>query len=526
MLGDECDEAIIATVGANSFDTTYMTPSQPEPDDETCSESNLDWANSKDVWFSWVASSSEEYTIDTCDINSFDTSLVIYENSCSNQIACNGDASNTEECQGNFSSISLDTQSGTTYYFRIGGWNGDTGSGTLNIYTTPPPPEGACCFPDETCIDSNEPDCVAFGGTFAGEKTYCSDNVCDNPEGDECSDEQEAFVGENLYDTTTMTSSSEPVDESICSDTYLEWGDTNPDVWFHWTATDNGIATFSTCDENSYDTSLVIYTGSCNSLTQIACNGDGDFNSNCQQYYSSIELNVSLGTTYIIRIGGWQGSTGTGTLTISLDGENDTGACCIDGNCIENLSEVDCLSNSGVWSSGELCQDITCNSLSCQEVHSPSDNWYAGTSAIDNQNNMQNQRAELVNLAEISSVKVWGFQYFFTGSQWVDCSSDFDFHVRSYLDNNGLPGKLSKESLDTPATKTATGQLYAGIYELMEWEIPFTDTNVEHLSIQSSSEGLDCWFLWLSSGSGDSSSALLDGGNWTLQDYDLSICPE
>jgi hypothetical protein len=59
---------------------------------------------------------------------------------------------------------------------------------------------------------------------------------------------------------------------------------------------------------------MVLYTGSCNN--QVACNGDASGEDGCQSYYSAIDLNVSKGETYYIRIGGWEGETGSGTLTI------------------------------------------------------------------------------------------------------------------------------------------------------------------------------------------------------------------
>jgi len=48
--------------------------------------------------------------------------------------------------------------------------------------------------------------------------------------------------------------------------------------------------------------------------TQVACNGDG---AGCAGYTSSMEYNCTAGQTYYIRIGGWQGAVGTGTLNIT-----------------------------------------------------------------------------------------------------------------------------------------------------------------------------------------------------------------
>ena len=74
------------------------------------------------------------------------------------------------------------------------------------------------------------------------------------------------------------------------------------------------LAHFTTCDASSYDTSMAIYSGSC--AWQVACNGDDSGENGCQAYYSAVDLEVNAGMTYYIRIGGWEGATGSGTLTI------------------------------------------------------------------------------------------------------------------------------------------------------------------------------------------------------------------
>ena len=90
--GDDCLSALEAVEGANPFDTTIMTPSDPQPDDSMCAHNYLDWANSSDAWLYWVAPSGGAVTFTTCDPDSYDTSMVLYEGSCDNQVACNGDA--------------------------------------------------------------------------------------------------------------------------------------------------------------------------------------------------------------------------------------------------------------------------------------------------------------------------------------------------------------------------------------------------------------------------------------------------
>ncbi len=106
------------------------------------------------------------------------------------------------------------------------------------------------------------------------------------------------------FDTTTATPSAEPVDETQCANTFLDWGTNNPDVWFKFIAPADGRATITTCDPTSFDTSMVVYSGSCAGLTQVACNGDGADDAACQEYYSKVTVNITAGETYYVRVGG------------------------------------------------------------------------------------------------------------------------------------------------------------------------------------------------------------------------------
>ena len=66
------------------------------------------------------------------------------------------------------------------------------------------------------------------------------------------------------------------------------------------------------------DSDIVVYEGSCGSMTQVACNGDG---SGCGGYSSLTTFNVSQGAYYLIRVGGWDsGSVGSGSLLVDGPG--------------------------------------------------------------------------------------------------------------------------------------------------------------------------------------------------------------
>ncbi|MCH2142856.1 MAG: hypothetical protein MK077_07665 [Phycisphaerales bacterium] len=227
-------------------------------------------------------------------------------------------------------------------------------------------PTGGCCV-GTSCSVTTQSECSTAGGTYLGDGTDCSGDPCDGgggSDGDTCGDAISVGEGSHPFDTSSASDSGygDP-DDSQCADTYLDWLG-SPDVWFVWTPEADGTATFYTCDTSSYDTSMVIYEGSnCNNLTQIACNGDYGDSSGCQDYHSQIDnLAVSAGSSYYIRIGGWQAATGAGTLTIDADLSNpSTGACCFGESC-EVLSAQDCANGGGSYQG----DNVSCSPNPCE----------------------------------------------------------------------------------------------------------------------------------------------------------------
>ena len=67
-----------------------------------------------------------------------------------------------------------------------------------------------------------------------------------------------------------------------------------------------------------------------------------------------------MGASYYVRMGGWQGAVGAGTVTITFTAPDAMAACCLaDGTCVENTS-ADCGVAGGTWFNGALCLDVTC----------------------------------------------------------------------------------------------------------------------------------------------------------------------
>jgi hypothetical protein len=82
------------------------------------------------------------------------------------------------------------------------------------------------------------------------------------------------------------------------------------DVWFKYVALCTGTATVSTCSGTTINTMLAVYDGSC-AGAEIVCNDNFCGNR------SQVSFAATAGSTYIIRVGGFNGVQGNGKLTIS-----------------------------------------------------------------------------------------------------------------------------------------------------------------------------------------------------------------
>ncbi len=88
----------------------------------------------------------------------------------------------------------------------------------------------------------------------------------------------------------------------------------NRDVWFAYTPADGGMTSFSTCGA-SFDTHLSLWTD-CNGV-ELACNDDAVIGPCASTTRSYFEYPVVAGTTYYVRVGGYNNATGSGNLTIT-----------------------------------------------------------------------------------------------------------------------------------------------------------------------------------------------------------------
>ncbi len=106
--------------------------------------------------------------------------------------------------------------------------------------------------------------------------------------------------------TAYVTSTNEPTPS--CQNSF------GKGVWYTFTPTASGTITVSTCGSD-FNTVLAVYTGSCASLTEIACNDDNG--PACPTVQASLSFSGTAGTAYFIMAGGYGGASGNLTVLVT-----------------------------------------------------------------------------------------------------------------------------------------------------------------------------------------------------------------
>ena len=181
----------------------------------------------------------------------------------------------------------------------------------------PAVPVGAAYDDDCGCSEKPASEALLDGDIYMGDDTTCMDTTCPIPSNDDCAGAQVLASSQTSFDSTFATDSGYPDDsEAVCSGTAI--GAIAADLWFAFVPANDGLASFSTCSPDGFDTDLLLYGGSgCGDLVLLACNGDSPDTAGCQTYYSSFEYDVIAGETYFLRVGGYgSASRGAGVLTV------------------------------------------------------------------------------------------------------------------------------------------------------------------------------------------------------------------
>ena len=238
----------------STVNTTYgLSTNQVTPD---CG-SNF----AKGVWFTFVAPTSAEVTLDTCG-SDFPTVLEVYTGDYPSlqPVACN--AGNGPACETNRASVSFLGTKGTRYAILAGGQ--DSATGNLSIVAHVPPPPNAIC---SGAIP------LTNGLTFA----------------------------------MNSTSALSPGDSlPLCRTNF------GHALWFSYQPPVDGPVSISTCGSD-FDTVLQVYSGACGALAPLACNDDAG--PVCPTNQASVSFIASAQTKYLILVGGYGAAAGGLSIT-------------------------------------------------------------------------------------------------------------------------------------------------------------------------------------------------------------------
>jgi hypothetical protein len=144
---------------------------------------------------------------------------------------------------------------------------------------------------------------------------------------DDCSSAT-AISGLGTFAVNTTTATDSPQQASCPT--------AHKDVWFAWTATQTGTASFSTCGGVGVDTVMAAWPGpGCPAGTSLACNDDS-----CG-LQSSISFSATAGSVYLLQLGAFSAGTGyVGTFVSGMQAGSGCGTNTGPDVIVGNVTDV------------------------------------------------------------------------------------------------------------------------------------------------------------------------------------------
>ena len=281
---DNCADAMVITEGDNQAFTTVDASSDGAAHADDCASSGTTPDSTyNDVWYSYTASFTGQAEWTFCGTANYDTKIYVYGTGAmcpptdSDIIGCSEDAPG---CADATSAATFDVTMGETYLLRVGGYGdggpGESGSGTFNL----------------------------------------SEFISNAPDNDDCANAAVIMLGAGqAVDNTDATTDGPEHPNNPC----FGFGDNTiqSDIWYSFTSPITGSVQWSTCNLVNFDSRLGVYPGSIgcpfSDADLLACNDDGG---GCDAFTSSLIFDVVMGETYLLRLGGYDGEMGSGTMDL------------------------------------------------------------------------------------------------------------------------------------------------------------------------------------------------------------------
>jgi hypothetical protein len=277
--------AIMSTSGTINGSNLNATPEPQEPCDSTCGGGGGggEPGPNETVWYKWTAPSDGDATIGACSTGTppFALVLVVYTGTSLGAlkvVASNDTTRSGGACPTN---VTFNAKLGTAYHVQID-----------DIHFPP----GVCpCSPGPFTLTWNlGPANDAFINAAILSGTSGSANG------------------------TNVLATAEPFEPASC----VAACGTAPNGpthtgWYEWTAPADGTATFDTCSNPNFDTTMAVYTGyPLDSLTRVTDNEDAAGCGTGAQ--SKVTFQATSQTFYYVQVDGFGTVTGTFTVSWSL----------------------------------------------------------------------------------------------------------------------------------------------------------------------------------------------------------------
>lgn len=166
------------------------------------------------------------------------------------------------------------------------------------------------------------------------------------PGNDNCWDAFEIGIGTRNFNTILASTDGPILPEQCSSGSGASRLVIGKDIWYRYEPLTDGILTVSLCgDATSYDSRIAVYEG-CECPPTIVAECDDD--SCLIGFRSLLTVPVEACTCYLLRVGGWGSTSGSGQIVLSLigRGSSDVRACCLPDQTCRDVPQ-DCCSAIG-----------------------------------------------------------------------------------------------------------------------------------------------------------------------------------
>ncbi|MCH2161187.1 MAG: hypothetical protein MK085_04855 [Phycisphaerales bacterium] len=176
---------------------------------------------------------------------------------------------------------------------------------------------------DEFCCSSSwDSSCVQYAIALCGIFEYNCDNP--GPQANDCATSPAMASNGVVYAFDTTGANTDGPDEVGCGSAESDLP-VHSDLWYMIDASVDGFMTATCCLDANFDTKIAVYDAGASGSSFdpgnlpeafLACNEDCD---DPDFFSSELVVSVAAGNQYLVRLGGYQGATGTGNIRIDID---------------------------------------------------------------------------------------------------------------------------------------------------------------------------------------------------------------